>query len=1286
MSKTSSNYRTLKSRGVRVAVVALIPAAFFLASLVLIHRPVSADTGTGSISLTTIGVAATENFDTLVNTAGSTTNTTLPTGWYITEAGGGARDNEQYGVDTGGSTTGDIYSYGATAATDRALGALRSGTLVPLYGAKFTNNTGVTITTLDVSYIGEEWRLGTAARTDQINLEISTNATDLSTGTYTGVATLNFITPDTATVGAKNGNAAADRTAISATISSLSIPNGATFFIRWTDTDASGADDGLSVDDFSVTPSAVVVDTAPSVSSTNPTDNAIGVPVASNVSVTFSEPVNAPAGAFSISCVSSGAHTFVLSGGPTTFTLDPNSDFLQNEICTVTVDDAQVTDVDAVDPPDNMAADFVFDFTTVDLGSCGTAYTPIYTIQGSSTASPIVGAGATTEGVVIGDFQGSGGLSGFYIQEPADDANPATSEGIFVFDGAAPGVAVAVGDRVRVSGTVSEQFNNTQLNPVTSVTVCSTGNPPPLATAYDLPEPVNNDLERVENMLVAFPETLTVTGNFTLGRFGEAVLSSDGRLFQQNSFDRPGTAASIAVQALNLRRYVLLDDGKSAQNPDPTPYFNATPTRRVGDTTTGLTGVLTFDFSEYRLQPTGTVTFVDANPRPAAPTVVGSLKAVGMNVLNYFNGDGAGGGFPTARGANTLAEFNRQRDKIIAAITAINPDVLGISEMENDGVGATSAIQDLVNGLNLASAPGTYTFVTEPGPGTDAIKVSIIYKPGILSPVGAAVNDGNPIHNRAPLAQTFQQISNAEKFTFIVNHFKSKGGTCPGSGGDADAGDGQGCFNATRVAQSNALLTFIQARKAAAVDPDVLSVGDYNAYGEEDPMFTLEQDAGDLLADGAGGLYSQTKRYIPVADRYSYQFDSESGELDHALATKTMHQQTTGAAIWHNNADEPIVLDYNVEFESAAQQALNVGTAYRTSDHDPVVIGFTLLQPTAADGKISGRITDPNGVPINGAVVNLSGTQSRKTITDTNGNYHFDDVEAGGFYTVTPSRANYTFSPANRSFTLVGSRTEATFTASSTGDATNPLDVSEYFVRQQYLDLLGREPDEGGFNYWSDQLNQCGADSGCTSARRRDVAAAFFIEEEFQRTGSFVYGLYKGALGRRPAFLEYSSDRQQVVGGANLEARKQAFAESFVRRADFIQKYQANTSAESFVDAMVQNVRQSSGVDLGNQRDSLINRYNSGANLDQGRSFVVRDLTESAAFRQAEYNAAFVLSEYFSYLRRNPDAGGYDFWLNVLDGSDAGNYRGMVCAFITSTEYQRRFSSIVSRGNGECSR
>src|ERR1700712_1205491 len=232
---------------------ALLPAAVVAAVVLSGIRPATAQ----CVSLTTLGSAVTQNFDTLSNVAGSTTNNLTIPGWFLTESGGGARDNEQYAVDTGGSTSGDMYSYGAAASTERALGQLRSGTLIPLFGACSTNNTGATLTSLAMAYNGEEWRLGTAGRTDQMNFEYSLNATDLVTGTWTNVAALNFVTPDTATVGAKNGNAAADRTALSSTVSSLSIANGATFWIRWNDADATGADDGLAIDDFSLTPNAV---------------------------------------------------------------------------------------------------------------------------------------------------------------------------------------------------------------------------------------------------------------------------------------------------------------------------------------------------------------------------------------------------------------------------------------------------------------------------------------------------------------------------------------------------------------------------------------------------------------------------------------------------------------------------------------------------------------------------------------------------------------------------------------------------------------------------------------------------------------------------------------------------------------------------------------------------------------------------------------------------------------------------------------------------------------------
>jgi hypothetical protein len=345
-----------------------------------------------------------------------------------------------------------------------------------------------------------------------------------------------------------------------------------------------------------------------------------------------------------------------------------------------------------------------------------------------------------------------------------------------------------------------------------------------------------------------------------------------------------------------------------------------------------------------------------------------------------------------------------------------------------------------------------------------------------------------------------------------------------------------------------------------------------------------------------------------------------------------------------------------------------------------------LLHPTAAEGIITGRVLTEEGRAVEGVVVRLNGAQSRKTITDADGKYTFEQVEPGGLYTVTPARANYNFNPFERSFNQLSNRTEASFTGLFTADTANPLDTTEYFIRQQYVDILGREPDEGGFNYWSNRILECLGDELCINSRRREVAAAFFIEQEFQRSGSFIHNLYKAVLSRQPLYNEYSADRQLVVGGATLEADKLAFVKTFVQRAEFLQRYQSNATAESFVDALLTNVLQTSGVDLSGQRDSLVSRYNTGANQIESRSLVVRDVGDNGVLRQAEYNPAFVLTEYFGYLRRDPDAGGYAFWLDVLNNRAPGNYHSMVCAFITSTEYQRRFSAIVSRSNSDCGR
>jgi endonuclease G len=341
--------------------------------------------------------------------------------------------------------------------------------------------------------------------------------------------------------------------------------------------------------------------------------------------------------------------------------------------------------------------------------------------------------------------------------------------------------------------------------------------------------------------------------------------------------------------------------------------------------------------------------------------------------------------------------------------------------------------------------------------------------------------------------------------------------------------------------------------------------------------------------------------------------------------------------------------------------------------------------PTATPAGIRGQILDGAGQPVGGATVTITGgSRLIRAITDRNGVYQVENLAAGAFYVVMPSRANYTFAPANRAFSLVGNKTDAVFAATSTAPNANPLESPEFFVRQQYLDFLGREPDQGGLDYWSAQLRACGSDLSCASDRRIGVSAAFFVEREFQDTGLFIYNMYRGSLGRRPEQSEYSADRARVVGGATLETEKAEFAASFVARADFVQQYPTTMNAESFVDALLQRAQDTSGLDLSGQRTDLITLYHAGANTTDSRGAVVRNVIEGSAFKQSQYNSAFVLMEYFSYLGRDPDTGGYDFWLNVLSNREPGNYRGMVCAFITSAEYQQRFSPVVTHNNTEC--
>jgi hypothetical protein len=336
-----------------------------------------------------------------------------------------------------------------------------------------------------------------------------------------------------------------------------------------------------------------------------------------------------------------------------------------------------------------------------------------------------------------------------------------------------------------------------------------------------------------------------------------------------------------------------------------------------------------------------------------------------------------------------------------------------------------------------------------------------------------------------------------------------------------------------------------------------------------------------------------------------------------------------------------------------------------------------LTAPTAADAAVEGRIADTNGAPLAGTVVQMNGTHNRKTITDANGNYRFENVETGGFYSVTPSMANYRFSPESRSFSLVGNQTDAAFTAtrdSITG--VNRIDTPEYFVRQHYLDFLNREPDESGFNFWSDQILECGGDAACAERRTINVSAAYFLSIEFHETGGLVDGLYRASYGRRPLYTEFMPDTAVVARGvivgradwaAQLEANKQAFVDAWVQRAAFQTAYGGMSNA-GYVDALISHT----GVEFSQgERNAMVEALN-GSTLT--RADALRQIAEDGRFVAAKRNESFVMMQYFGYLRREPDADGYAFWLNKLNQFN-GNFEQaeMVKAFIVSGEYRDRF-------------
>ncbi|MDD5275496.1 MAG: ExeM/NucH family extracellular endonuclease [Methylovulum sp.] len=634
--------------------------------------------------------------------------------------------------------------------------------------------------------------------------------------------------------------------------------------------------------------------------------------------------------------------------------------------------------------------------TIADNDACGNTATKISVVQGQGDGAnhPLNKVpGTTIEGIVVGAYQGTlaNSLRGFFVQEEnADaDADPATSEGIFIFSDTNGKPNVTVGDKVRVTGTRSEYYGMTQLDTLTDVQLCATKQAAPTPATLTLPIPnvpngnldaainaINRYYEAFEGMLVTFPATLTVSDYYQLERYGQLVLGQGGRIPTFTHANNPSVLGYSNQQIKLARRQVILDDKDNSQNsalvnkqalPYPTGGLSTSNRFRGGDSIKNLTGVLHWSFAgqagtdAWRIRPVKArydYTFKPANPRKnTPPSVGGTLKVASFNVSNYFttidktasnfsgNCGPASNPGQDCRGADSVAELKRQTAKVAAAVCKIGADIVGLMEIENN---ATDSLSALASAANAVRGCGPYAYINTDTIGGDAIKVGLLYKTATISPIGGyalldATVDSRFIDtkNRPSLAQTFSQTATGEALTIAVNHFKSKGSGCDNVG-DPDTNDGQGNCNLTRKNAAMALVDWLAGDPTGSSDSDFLIIGDLNSHAKEDPVKVIE----------AGG-YTNLVKTFGGKSAYSYVFDGQTGYLDHAFASPSLRPQVTGTADWHINADEPPSFDYNDTIKDVGEAnyeakpaalPLYAANPFRTSDHDPVIIGLELGQ------------------------------------------------------------------------------------------------------------------------------------------------------------------------------------------------------------------------------------------------------------------------------------------------------------------------------------------------------
>jgi predicted extracellular nuclease len=640
----------------------------------------------------------------------------------------------------------------------------------------------------------------------------------------------------------------------------------------------------------------------------------------------------------------------------------------------------------------------------VDAGVCPLGITLISAIQGSG-AEAAIQTEVKIQGVVT-----AVAYNGFFVQEEdADaDADNSTSEGIFVFPGSMP--MPAVGDLVTVQGTSTEFFGLTEITNVSDLTV-DASDQLGFVTASNVTADADGsfagtDFEALEGMLLTFTDDLTVTQLFNYERFGQLELSTVGLQTQYTQTDAPDPTAFAENAALVDAQRIILDDASDGQNPGTLPYDVTNDGLSGGDVFENLTGVLGFNRGDYKVVASETQPeLTDAVEIEAAPADVGgNLKIATFNVLNYFvtldtpeNQDSVGPSGLDPRGANSAAELEIQASKIVAALAALDADVVGLVEIENDADDA--AVADLVARLNLATGK-TYDYVPTGYVGADAIKVAFIYDTATveIAADGAAVailddlaftdpiNLADP-ENRPALAVTFTELATNETFTAVNNHLKSKGSPVPN---DPDTGDGEANGSLTRLEAAKALDAWIATDPTGVADRDVVIMGDLNSYAAEDPITYLE---------GAG--YTNLLASYEGSEAFTYRFSGEWGTLDYALANEFLIEQVTGATAWNVNSLAPSFLNYNDNIQDASEPSfeqkpeslfaqVDPTSPIASSDHDPIVFGLNLY--TNIEISVDKMTVNGNGIAGDSIGVLAGGSVGWRYVMENLGEVDFDSV------------------------------------------------------------------------------------------------------------------------------------------------------------------------------------------------------------------------------------------------------------------------------------------------------